>query len=131
MLQFEMVYLWILGPVHPTQPALLILMGLDLLTRQIVRQIKPSGRPEKFSRSLLKKSLLVLMVIAAHQIDLVLGQSQNLRNAVTYVLLGNELLSLVEQMAKAGVPIPRPLTRAIEALKGEADPEKHTEKTRT
>ncbi|GGJ55064.1 phage holin family protein [Deinococcus roseus] len=135
MLHLETFTQWVLGPGHPTLPALLILMLLDVLTRTIVQSIRPRVRKEHFLRTLLKKILLWLMVIAAHQVDLVLSQQQTLRNAVAYVLLGNELFSIVEQMAKAGVPIPEPLRRAIQALRGTETekpekPEQAQEKTR-
>ncbi|GEM46616.1 phage holin family protein [Deinococcus cellulosilyticus] len=127
MLSVENIFLWVLGPAHPTLSALFILMVLDLLTRVLVHFIRPKSRAEKASRTLLKKLLLWMLLTAAHQIDQVLGQDQSLRNAVTYILLGNELFSIVEQMARAGVPIPEPLRRTIQALRaGEGEAKEKT-----
>lgn len=124
MLSLEHIFLWVFGPSHPTLSALLILMVLDLLTRGLVRLIRPKIRAEWISRTLLKKLLLWMLLTAAHQIDQVLGQDQSLRNAVTYILLGNELFSIVEQMGRAGVPIPEPIRRTIQALRAGEGKEK-------
>ena len=42
----------------------------------------------------------------AHQIDLVAGQDVLVRTMVTWFFLGNEGLSILENAAKMGVPIP-------------------------
>ena len=127
MLSLESIFLWVFGPPHSTLSALLILMVLDLVTRGLVRLIRPKSRAERISRTLLKKLLLWMLLTAAHQIDQVLGQDQSLRNAVTYILLGNELFSIVEQMGRAGVPIPEPIRRTIQALRaGEGEGKEKT-----
>ena len=118
---------WLFGRSHPALLALFVLMLLDLLTQRIAQQLQPGRKKGSLRKNALKKILQGCLMVAAHQLDQALGQKDILRNAVLYVTLGNELLSITEHMARAGVPIPAPVTRMIQALR---NPE-GTEKTRT
>lgn len=64
---------------------------------------------------LCKKIVMLLLVMAAVRLDLVLG-SDYLRDATLIALIGNELVSLIENAGLIGVPIPAPIKKAIDLL---------------
>lgn len=66
---------------------------------------------------LAKKCMILVFVLVAHRIDLAMGTTY-LRDAVCIAYIANELISLIENAAIMGVPIPKVLQNAIEILKG-------------
>lgn len=69
-----------------------------------------------------KKVFIFVMVAIAHLVDTALGDGNLLRDATIFFYLANELLSIVENAGRVGLPVPDPIRRAVEALKerGEA-----------
>lgn len=63
-----------------------------------------------------KKILLFIPIGIAFALDQVLG-TEILRNLAIWFYLGNEGLSIVENISKAGVPIPKPVKDALVQLK--------------
>ncbi|MRA56285.1 holin, partial [Bacillus thuringiensis] len=58
-----------------------------------------------------------ILVGAAAQLDTVLGSNNAIREA-TIFFMGNELLSLLENAGRMGIPLPQALTNAVEILGG-------------
>ena len=72
------------------------------------------------ARGLLKKGLMLLVVLLAYALDDFIGQGNAMfQSAVTWFYISNEALSLLENLALAGVPIPRRLRSALERLSQE------------
>ena len=68
-------------------------------------------------RGLFKKMLIVILVGIAHIIDLhVVGTGQALRSAVICFYLSNEGVSLLENAAHLGLPIPEKLKAILAQL---------------
>ena len=80
------------------------------------------------AKGLLKKGLMLLVVLLAYALDVFIGQGNAMfQSAVTWFYISNEILSLLENLAIAGVPIPRKLRSALERLSQE-EQEETTEK---
>jgi toxin secretion/phage lysis holin len=62
---------------------------------------------------ILKKIAVLTSVVFAHGIDLAMGQNV-FAILVTYSLLGNEGLSIIENLSYCGVPIPVSVKRKLE-----------------
>ena len=73
-------------------------------------------------KGLLRKGGMLLTVLVACRLDLLTG-SHLLRDGVVIAFLLNETLSLTENLGLMGVPIPRVLREAMEALKKKEDEE--------
>ncbi|MEC3160361.1 phage holin family protein, partial [Bacillus thuringiensis] len=58
------------------------------------------------------------VVGAATQIDTVSGTNSAIREATIFFFMGNELLSLLENAGRMGIPLPSALTNAVEILGG-------------
>ncbi len=69
-----------------------------------------------------RKMLILLMVGVAQVLDnIIFGQTGILRTAVTFYYISNEGISILENSAKLGVPIPKKLRDALEQLKKESE----------
>lgn len=68
-------------------------------------------------KGIFKKIMILSLVAVAHLIDQVLGGGNSLvRDAVIFFYLANELLSILENAGRTGLPIPSVLTKAVDVL---------------
>lgn len=72
-------------------------------------------------RGIAKKVFIFAMVAVAHMVDRVLGEAHLLRDATTFFYLSNELLSIIENIGRIGVPIPPVIKQAVQLLKGKGE----------
>lgn len=102
--------------------ALVVAMLIDYVSGVIAAYINPalSLNSQRGFRGILKKIMILLLVSLGHVLDTVMHQ-QIICIAVTYFFLGNEGLSIVENAAKAGVPIPTKLRDQLEQLMEEKE----------
>jgi toxin secretion/phage lysis holin len=61
------------------------------------------------------------MVAIAHLVDTALGDGHLLRDATIFFFLANELHSILENAGRVGLPVPDPIKRAVEVLKGKGE----------
>lgn len=71
-------------------------------------------------RGIAKKILLFIPVAVAYWLDMLLGQ-EILRSLAIFFYIANEGLSVLENLARVGVPIPVKIHDALEQLKGEGN----------
>ena len=107
---------------------LLIFMGVDYVTGLIVSGVfkkSPKTKSGGLSsligwKGLCRKGMALLIVMVACRLDMLVG-TEFIRDAVVIAYCTNELLSIIENAGIMGVPIPKPITNAIEALKSKED----------
>lgn len=109
--------------------ALLILMGIDYVSGLIAAQVNPNldGPSSKRGfKGICKKVLILSIVAMAHWMSSLMD-GDAARAFVIWFFIGNEGLSILENAANAGVPIPQKLRDKLEQLKlekGERNGEK-------
>ncbi|MBT2284545.1 phage holin family protein [Paenibacillus polymyxa] len=69
-----------------------------------------------------RKGLMLTVVLLAHRIDLIMG-TDFIKGGAIYFYLVNELISITENYAKIGLPLPAKLRQAIAVLKKQEDQE--------
>lgn len=114
----------LLGGADTVLYTLLIFMVVDWFLGVAVSIVfKKSSKTESGGYSsaigfkgLVKKCVILLMVIIAAQLDRVLNVTF-IRTAVCFAYAANELASIIENVGLTGVPIPAPITKAIDLLK--------------
>lgn len=72
-------------------------------------------------RGIAKKVGMFTLVAVSHLLDSVMGEAHLLRDATMFFYLANELLSILENLGRIGVPIPPVIRKAVDALKGRAE----------
>ncbi|CAM5794810.1 phage holin family protein [Brevibacillus borstelensis] len=68
-----------------------------------------------------RKVFIFAMVAVAHLIDTALGEQHIFRDATIFFYLANELLSIIENAGRAGLPVPETIRRAVDVLKGKGE----------
>ena len=114
---------WAFGGWDSALMALLMCMAIDYLSGSIVALVfHNSNKSETGSynstyglKGLCKKGLMLLFVLVAVQIDGLLG-ADYVRDAVCIGFCSNEVLSIVENLGLAGVPMTEAVVKALEQL---------------
>lgn len=109
------------GGLDQLLTALLVLIALDYFSGVIAAGINGQLKSKVGFRGIAKKVMLLLLVGAAHVVDGVIGSNAMFREAVLFFFIANELLSLIENAGKIGLPIPTVLQNAVEVLKGKGE----------
>ena len=107
---------------------LTLFMAADYITGLIVAGVFHSSPKSETGalesraglKGLLRKGGMLLVVLVACRLDLMLG-SDFIRDAAVIAFSANETLSIIENLALMGVPVPKILTEAIEILKKKSD----------
>ena len=106
-----------LGGLDGLLIALLVFMVLDYLTGMMCAVVDRKLSSAVGFRGIFKKVLILLLVGVANIVDVhVVGSGSALRGAVVCFYLANEGLSLLENTAHIGLPVPEPLKNALAQL---------------
>ena len=108
--------------------ALASFMIIDYITGLIVAGVfQKSGKSENGGlesraglKGLFRKGMILVLVFMAAQLDILIS-STFVRNATVIGFASNEALSIVENAALMGVPLPPVIKQAMEILKRKAD----------
>lgn len=97
------------GPFSETFETLLILMVIDYITGISAACINPNMKLDsgKCGTGALKKVVILLLISATYRIDLI-GQTMA-KDVVMLFFIGREGLSILENAANCGLPIPQKL----------------------
>lgn len=100
--------------------ALVFAMVMDYMSGVLAAYINPNMalNSQKGFRGICKKVMILLLVSLAHFVDQAMG-AQIVHSAVIWFFFGNEGLSIIENAAKAGIPVPAKLRDTLEQLSSE------------
>ena len=121
---------WLVGGLDTPILALVICMGVDYVTGLIVAGIfhnspktTNGGLDSRVGwKGLARKFVTLLIVVVANLMDGLLSLGY-IRDAVIVGFCANECISILENAGNMGLPIPKVLMRAIDALSGKAEQE--------
>ena len=114
---------WAFGGWDTALMALVICMAVDYLSGSMVALVFHNSRKTESGsynstyglKGLCKKGLMLLFVLVAVQMDRLMG-ADYVRDAVCIGFCVNEVLSIVENLGLAGIPMPQAVTKALEQL---------------
>lgn len=111
------VFCYVVGGWDGVMEALLFAMAIDYVSGMLAAYINPLQQlnSQRGFRGICKKIMILLLVALAHFLDQATHQ-EIIRSAVIWFFLGNEGLSIIENAAKAGLPIPDSLKNSLEQL---------------
>lgn len=112
---------WLFGEWDMTLKILASFMILDYITGVIVAGINKEIDSSIGFKGLLKKILILILVIIAVLLDRLTNSQWVFKTAVCYFFIGNEGWSVLENVGKAGVPLPSKLKDVLAQLKDEKD----------
>ena len=113
---------YFLGGLDGLMIALIIFMVLDYITGLMCAVIDKKLSSAVGFKGICKKVLIIMLVGVAHVVDLhVVGTGDALRSAVVCFYLSNEGVSMLENAAHLGLPVPDKLKGILAQLHGRMD----------
>ena len=113
---------WFLGGFDGLLYALVAFVVLDYITGLMVAVLEKKLSSSIGFKGIFKKVLIFIFVGTGHIIDsYILQNGSAVRTAVIFFYLSNEGLSIVENAAKIGLPVPESLKKVFTELKKEDD----------
>lgn len=110
---------FLLGGFDVALQCLLVAIIIDYISGLAKAYITKTLSSQIGLKGIIKKVGVLLVVMLAVLIDRVTGESGAIRTLVIYYFVANEGLSIIENLAQAGVPIPKVIKDALKALKKE------------
>lgn len=115
---------WFLGEFNGFLIALIVFMGVDIVTGIIKAAIKHEVSSKISFQGLAKKVFIILVVGLANVIDtMIFKEAAVLRTSVIFFYIANEGISIIENMSGIGLPIPKKLINALAEIKKEGGEE--------
>lgn len=119
---------WAFGGWSESLTTLIIFMAIDYITGLTVAGVfKKSKKSENGAlesragfKGLIRKSMVLLAVLVACRLDLLIGTGSFVRDSVIIAFIVNETISIFENMALMGIPLPEAIKKAIDILESKA-----------
>ena len=108
--------LYLIGGFDILFKALLIMMALDYITGVAKGYKEKNVNSKRAYKGFWKKLVILIIVVAATQMDIIL-QGMGIRTLVLMFYVATEFLSILENAAMLGIPIPEKLKGALEQCK--------------
>lgn len=113
---------WFLGGWDGFLYALVAFSSIDYITGVMCAIIDKKLSSEVGARGIFKKVLIFVMVAVGNMIDRqLIGSGEVLRTAVIFFYLSNEGVSLLENAARIGLPVPEKLRDILTQLHNKSD----------
>lgn len=115
---------WFLGGMDGFLYALLAFVAIDYITGVMVAAIQKKVSSEVGFKGICRKVLIFILVGMANIVDVqLIGNGSAIRTAVIFFYLSNEGISILENTAIIGLPVPQKLKDVLEQLKDHSDKE--------
>lgn len=112
------IFTFLFGGWDVALNTLVVLMALDYITGLIKGYVNKNLNSEVGIKGLFKKLFILIILIIAVALDRMSGNGEHIfRTLVAFFYISNESLSVIENAAELGVPIPRQIKDALEQLK--------------
>ncbi len=111
---------WFLGGCDGLLYALLAFVVVDYITGLMAAAVEKKLSSEVGFKGIFRKVVIFSLVAVGHIVDsYVIRQGSVLRTAVIFFYLSNEGISILENAARTGLPIPEKLKDVLEQLREE------------
>ena len=114
------IVVYLFGAWDVAFQVLCVFMVIDYITGTMCGYVTKELSSQIGFKGILKKVAMLINIIVAVEIDRVL-ETDVLRIAVIFCLIGNEGISLLENLTKLGVPIPERLVNALKQIKSKGE----------
>ena len=113
------VFVFLFGGWDVAMQCVLIAIALDYISGLIKAYNTKTLSSKIGFKGLLKKIGVLCVIALSVVVDRITGESGAIRTLVIYYFVANEGLSILENLAIAGLPIPESIKKALQALKKE------------
>lgn len=115
-------FVYVFGGVDVAFKCLIVIMIIDYVTGVTANILNLDSKVG--FKGIAKKVMILALVAVGAQVDKAMGTDGYMcRTIVTMFYIANESLSIVENSAKMGLPVPKKLIECLEQLKGNDESE--------
>ncbi len=111
------IFTYLFGGVDAAAITLFVFIILDYITGVFGAIINKSLSSSVGLKGILRKLAIISCVIVAVLLDRLLNTEDMLRTMFCYFMIANEGLSILENAAKMGIPLPEKLIETLKQLK--------------
>lgn len=115
---------YLYGEWSPMLTVLLALVVADYVSGFVASALEGRLSSAVGFRGIARKIAIFALVAIGHLIDGAIGEAHLIRDAAIWFYAANELLSIIENMGRLGVPIPPVIQQAVAVLQGRAGVDK-------
>lgn len=112
-------FVWLIGGVDVAFVCLIVAIALDYISGLIKAYNTKTLSSSIGFRGILKKIGILILVMLSVIVDRITVNNGGIRTLVVYYFVANEGLSILENLAQAGLPIPKKLKEALRVIKKE------------
>jgi toxin secretion/phage lysis holin len=112
-------FLW--GEWSALLQILLAFTVIDYITGIIASGTEGKLSSQVGFKGIAKKVMIFVIVAVGHLVDKAIGEGSVVQNMVIFFYLGNELLSILENAGRVGLPVPEQIKNTVQVLKGKGD----------
>lgn len=110
-------FTWLFGSWDLALQVLVTFMVLDYVTGVITGYINKEIDSKVGFKGILRKALILIVLIVGVLLDRLIGQGWIFRTLVCYFFIANEGISILENIGKCGIPLPKALIEKLNQLK--------------
>lgn len=110
-------FIWLVGGFDVALSCLLVAIVIDYISGLIKAYNTKTLSSSIGFRGILKKVGIILIVMLAVLVDRITIDNGGVRTLVIYYFVANEGLSVIENLAQAGLPVPKSLKNALKVIK--------------
>lgn len=112
-------FVWLIGGVDVAFLCLIVAIALDYISG-IIKAFNTKTLSSSIGfRGILKKIGVLVLVMLSVVVDRITVNNGAIRTLVVYYFVANEGLSVLENLAQAGIPVPKKLKEALKVIKKE------------
>lgn len=100
---------------------LVVFIAIDFISGVALAAKEGRAASRELWLGVTRKIGTLAIVAVAHLLDTAIGDDHLIRDAAIFFYLAGELLSLIENTGRLGVPIPPVISRAVEVLRGKGE----------
>jgi toxin secretion/phage lysis holin len=99
---------------------LVVFIVIDFMSGLVVAGKNGEASSRELWFGVTRKIGTLIIVAVAHLLDTIIGDAHLIRDAAIFFYLAGELLSLIENTGRLGVPIPPVISKAVQVLRGKS-----------
>lgn len=116
-------FIYLVGGIDVAMKSLLIVIVIDYITGVMSAIYNKELNSTIGLKGILKKFSYLIIVSLSVILDRIVGDTGAIRTLVIYFFVANDGISIVENIGKMGVPLPKKLTEVLEQLRNKGDEE--------
>lgn len=113
--------IYLLGGIDIALQCLLIMIILDYISGVASAIYNKKLNSQVGLKGILKKFMYLVIVCVSVILDRIIGNTGAIRTLVIYFFVANDGISILENIGKMGIPLPKKLIDTLEQLKKKGD----------